>query len=581
MDTSPNLALPYIIAAQAQKHVTHNEAIRGLDALVHLMVLDKDLSTPPGSPSDGDRYIVAASPTGAWAGHAGKVAAWQDGAWAFYTPRAGWLAWVADETKLYSHDGSAWSVVTVSVGSGAALWGINASADTTNRLAVKSPASLFDNVGAGHQQKINKAAAGDTASQLFQTGYSGRAEFGLTGDDDWHVKVSPDGSTWFEALIADRSSGAVRFPSTPYLDLPAAGAPATPASGKVRLYAKTDKSLYQKDDAGTETGLAGGGGGGSAAPSMVGLHNAKLVESHAAGAATLAIKTLAGNDPSGVDAVTAVFPDGSTLAITAALSVTIPSGATMGFANGVADGIWVALANDAGTARLVVRNCRSGSSIVGFPADGLLSSSAIGTGSDNAQTNYSGAAVTDKPYVLVGRAAWSSGLATAGTWDAAPSAILQFGPGVARPGEIIQNAYAEYTASADLTTAFPYDDTIPQSTEGTQIAAITSGPMDALAHAVLEFRGNGSHGSAGVPLVCALFRDSGANALAARDATCVGGSFNATTSLEYQERPGAGSFTYKVRVGPNSGTMRLNGHNAGRIYGGAQRATLIMRVIQG
>ena len=62
------------------------------------MVLDKDLASPPGSPSDGNRYIVAASPTGAWAGQAGKVAAWQDGAWAFHAPRTGWLAWVADES---------------------------------------------------------------------------------------------------------------------------------------------------------------------------------------------------------------------------------------------------------------------------------------------------------------------------------------------------------------------------------------------------------------------------------------------------------------------------------------------------
>ena len=89
MDSSPNLTLPYIVAAQAQKHVTHNEAIRALDALVQLMVLDKDLASPPGSPADGNRYIVAASPTGAWAGQAGKVAAYQDGAWAFFTPARG------------------------------------------------------------------------------------------------------------------------------------------------------------------------------------------------------------------------------------------------------------------------------------------------------------------------------------------------------------------------------------------------------------------------------------------------------------------------------------------------------------
>ena len=51
MDNTPNLQLPYLIAAQAQKHVTHNEALRGLDAIVQLLVLDKDLASPPGSPS--------------------------------------------------------------------------------------------------------------------------------------------------------------------------------------------------------------------------------------------------------------------------------------------------------------------------------------------------------------------------------------------------------------------------------------------------------------------------------------------------------------------------------------------------
>jgi len=110
MDNTPNLALPYIIAAQAQKHVTHNEAIRALDAILQLMVLDKDLASPPGAPADGDRYIVASSPTGAWSGQAGKVAAYQDGAWAILAPREGWLAWVADEDTLYAYGGSAWAI---------------------------------------------------------------------------------------------------------------------------------------------------------------------------------------------------------------------------------------------------------------------------------------------------------------------------------------------------------------------------------------------------------------------------------------------------------------------------------------
>ena len=76
MLSSPNLALQYIDVNEAQREVSHNSAIRALDALVQLAALDRDLASPPGSPSDGQRWIVAASPTGAWAGHAKHIAAW-------------------------------------------------------------------------------------------------------------------------------------------------------------------------------------------------------------------------------------------------------------------------------------------------------------------------------------------------------------------------------------------------------------------------------------------------------------------------------------------------------------------------
>lgn len=212
MDQTSNLKLPYILAAQSQKHVTHNEALRALDALVQLSVMDKDLAAPPGSPAEGARYIVAGAPTGAWVGHATHIAAYQDGAWAFHVPLEGWRAWVADEDTVYAFNGTTW----VASGGGVnpvPLVGVNATADTTNRLSVASPASLFNHEGAGHQLKINKAAAANTGSVLFQTGFSGRAEFGLTGDDDFHVKVSADGSAWQEAIVISRSTGGVAFKS--------------------------------------------------------------------------------------------------------------------------------------------------------------------------------------------------------------------------------------------------------------------------------------------------------------------------------------------------------------------------------
>jgi hypothetical protein len=93
MSQSTNLALPYLGASQSQKHVTVNEGLRFLDVLVQIAVKSVALSAPPGSPADGQRWIIGPAPTGLWAGRATQIAAWQDGAWVFYAPKDGWLAW--------------------------------------------------------------------------------------------------------------------------------------------------------------------------------------------------------------------------------------------------------------------------------------------------------------------------------------------------------------------------------------------------------------------------------------------------------------------------------------------------------
>jgi len=71
-------------------------------------VLDKDLNAPPGTPSEGDRYIVGGSPTGDWAGHANAIAWYTGTAWAFDTPEEGWFVYIVDENKFYLFDGAAW-----------------------------------------------------------------------------------------------------------------------------------------------------------------------------------------------------------------------------------------------------------------------------------------------------------------------------------------------------------------------------------------------------------------------------------------------------------------------------------------
>jgi hypothetical protein len=215
MTDTVNLGLPFLAAAQAQKHVTHNEALRLLDTLLQLAVITRTLNAPPGAPAEGQRWIVKASPvpTGAWAGHGNHIAAWQDGAWQFSVPKTGWLAYVVDEAMLAGWSGTAW-INALSLAN-LLLLGVNTAADATNRLAVKADAVLFnhDDVtpGTGDMRtKLNKSAAARTASLLLQDATSGRAEIGLTVDDDLHVKVSPDGASWTDALTIDRATGTVK-----------------------------------------------------------------------------------------------------------------------------------------------------------------------------------------------------------------------------------------------------------------------------------------------------------------------------------------------------------------------------------
>lgn len=107
-ESTAHLALPFIMASQAQKHVTHNEALRLLDGIVQLAVLDRDLTDPPGSPAEGDRYIPASGAIGAWSGWDGNIAYWIDAAWMRILPAPGWLAWVVDESQAAVWSGTAW-----------------------------------------------------------------------------------------------------------------------------------------------------------------------------------------------------------------------------------------------------------------------------------------------------------------------------------------------------------------------------------------------------------------------------------------------------------------------------------------
>lgn len=120
MSVTPNIGITYVQAAQSQKHVTVNEAFALLDAVVQLGVKGRSLLNPPASPVEGDRWIVPAGATGAWAGQTNKVAVLRDGVWLFVTPLEGWIAFSADEGSLVFSN-NAWQNYIVLTNNGAAM----------------------------------------------------------------------------------------------------------------------------------------------------------------------------------------------------------------------------------------------------------------------------------------------------------------------------------------------------------------------------------------------------------------------------------------------------------------------------
>lgn len=109
MTTSPRLGLPELAAGQAVPETTVNEENRYLEqGASYFIAKDRDLTAPPGSPADGDCYIVAASPTGAWSGKAKSLAFYLNTAWAFVTPIEGTRCYLQDENTVVEYSGSAW-----------------------------------------------------------------------------------------------------------------------------------------------------------------------------------------------------------------------------------------------------------------------------------------------------------------------------------------------------------------------------------------------------------------------------------------------------------------------------------------
>jgi hypothetical protein len=198
------MKLPLLEAAQAQKHVTMNEATVLVDALTNLLLLDRDLASPPGGVVDGDAYLVAAGASGSWAGREGEIALRVDGAWRFAPPFAGLRVFVADEAVSLVHDGSGFvSQQSETLAIGASGSAIRASVleeeVALSGASVASTITIADRrIVLGVSLRVTEAVTGATS---FSCGVAGEADkFGdLLGTALGASNVGVIGATAFYA----------------------------------------------------------------------------------------------------------------------------------------------------------------------------------------------------------------------------------------------------------------------------------------------------------------------------------------------------------------------------------------------
>jgi hypothetical protein len=323
------------------------------------------------------------------------------------------------------------------------------------------------------------------------------------------------------------------------------------------------------------------------------IHNLCLEAAVGSNALTI---TLSGNDaadPSSTNkvrvpfrSVTAATGTFSQIVVSAATTLTISSGSTLGATDATAFRLWIVAFNDGGTLRLGAINCLSGTSIYPLAGWGIASSTAEGGAgaADSAQVFYTGSAVTSKAYTVLGYMTWETGLTTAGTWDAVPTRIQLFGPDVRLPGEVVQIAENYDAALATGTTDLPQDDSIPQNTEGDEYIDQAITPTSAANKLEIEHQGSYSHSGTLGQIGVALFQDSTANALAA---TLMGRDASAGSSgiavLNHSMRSGTTSATtFKIRAGESTGTggtVSFNGSGGTRLFGGVCSSFMRVREV--
>lgn len=173
MSNTSRFRLPFLDAAQAQKHVTVNEALARVDALAAAQVETLGGVSPPSAPVDGEVHIVGTGATGAWAGQDEALAVFQNGGWVFVAPWAGARAWVVADANELIFNGAAW---------------------VAREAGASSPAGAATHVEVVEVDHVLSAGATSTVvgaieDKAIVLGVTGRVTEAISGASSWRLGV--------------------------------------------------------------------------------------------------------------------------------------------------------------------------------------------------------------------------------------------------------------------------------------------------------------------------------------------------------------------------------------------------------
>jgi hypothetical protein len=316
------------------------------------------------------------------------------------------------------------------------------------------------------------------------------------------------------------------------------------------------------------------------------VENLTITTSRAGNAETIAIKTLAGTDPSPTDPVRIAFNTTTggfeVLELTTALSLTISSGSTLGATSGQPFRVWLVVFNDAGTLRLGFIKCALSDGVYGLQDNVLESSTAEGGsgGADSAGVIYTGTAVTSKMMRVLGYLEYT--LTTAGTWDTAPSLVRLWGRGDKLPGDTVQFKSHVRSDVIDCNVAIPYDNTAPQNTEGVEAFSVTITPTFAGSLIELDANTSGRSSASNGLNTIALFKNSDVDALAVRGTYMPSSNcLDPVVLKHFDVAASVAAITYKIRAGLHmSGAYYINGGSNGlNVWGTVHKSGLYVKEI--